>query len=39
MVVDALVYHPTVAHYLRFVSTTGKFSFGVWKLTLHVFGK
>ena len=24
MVADALVYHPTVAHYLRFVATTGK---------------
>lgn len=23
MVMDALVYHPTVAHYLRFVATTG----------------
>lgn len=23
MVVDALIYHPTVAHYLRFVATTG----------------
>ena len=24
MVADALVYHPTVAHYLRFVATTGE---------------
>lgn len=24
MVADALVYHPTVAHYLRFVATTGQ---------------
>ena len=23
MVADNLVYHPTVAHYLRFVATTG----------------
>lgn len=23
MVVDALVYHPSVAHYLRFINTTG----------------
>lgn len=26
MVADALVYHPAVAHYLRFVATTGTFS-------------
>ena len=25
MVADALVYHPSVAHYLRFVATTGEF--------------
>lgn len=24
MVADALIYHPTVAHYLRFVATTGE---------------
>jgi hypothetical protein len=24
MVADALVYHPTVAHYLKFVALTGK---------------
>jgi len=24
MVADALVYHPTVSHYLKFVATTGK---------------
>lgn len=24
MVADALVYHPTVSHYLRFVATTGR---------------
>ena len=24
MVAEALVYHPTVAHYLRFVATTGQ---------------
>lgn len=23
MVADAVIYHPTVAHYLRFVATTG----------------
>lgn len=23
MVADSLVYHPTVAHYIRFVSSTG----------------
>ena len=23
MVVDAVLYHPTIAHYLRFVATTG----------------
>jgi hypothetical protein len=23
MVADALIYHPTVAHYLKFVATTG----------------
>ena len=27
MVADALVYHPTIAHYLRFVATTGIFPF------------
>ena len=26
MTADALVYHPTVSHYLRFVATTGTFS-------------
>ena len=26
MVADALVYHPTVAHYLKFVATTGTFA-------------
>jgi hypothetical protein len=25
MVADALIYHPTVAHYLKFVATTGMF--------------
>jgi hypothetical protein len=25
MVADALIYHPTVAHYLKFVATTGTF--------------
>jgi hypothetical protein len=25
MVADALIYHPTVAHYLKFVATTGAF--------------
>jgi hypothetical protein len=25
MVADALVYHPTVSHYLKFVATTGTF--------------
>ena len=29
MVADAVVYHPTVAHYLRFVATTG----GSWALS------
>lgn len=24
MVADAVIYHPTVAHYLRFVATTGE---------------
>ena len=24
MVADTLVYHPTVAHYLRFIATTSK---------------
>ena len=24
MLADALIYHPTVAHYLRYVATTGK---------------
>lgn len=24
MVADAVVYHPAVAHYLRYVATTGK---------------
>ena len=23
MVADALIYHPTVSHYLKFVATTG----------------
>jgi hypothetical protein len=27
MVADALVYHPSVAHYLKFVATTGMVSF------------
>lgn len=26
MVADALLYHPALAHYLRFVATTGRFS-------------
>ena len=25
MVADALIYHPSVAHYLRFVAATGEF--------------
>jgi hypothetical protein len=25
MVADALIYHPTVAHYLRYVASTGEF--------------
>ena len=24
MVADAVIYHPTVSHYLKFVATTGK---------------
>lgn len=28
MVADALVYHPAVAHYLRFVATTSTFPDG-----------
>jgi len=27
MVADALVYHPAVAHYLRFVATTGMYPY------------
>jgi hypothetical protein len=26
MVADALIYHPTVAHYLKFVATTGMYA-------------
>lgn len=32
MVADALVYHPTVSHYLKFVATTGMLLF---HFTLH----
>lgn len=27
MVADALIYHPSVAHYLKFVATTGTSTF------------
>jgi hypothetical protein len=26
MVADAVIYHPTVAHYLKYVATTGTYS-------------
>ena len=29
MVADAIIYHPTVAHYLRFVATTGGLNLGL----------
>lgn len=35
MVADALVYHPSVAHYLRFVATTRKSSLTIVQSTQH----
>lgn len=39
MVSDALIYHPAVSHYLRYVATTSGFSIGIKALLTRVVGR